>query len=791
MKKLSVYFATVIAMMVMVGCGGGGSSSSNPDTTITDPGVTDTLKPVITVTGGTTSMTIGGTYIAPTIIATDNIDGDITSSIVEAGDVVDPNSVGTYVVTYNVSDSSANAAIQKTHTVVVSAVLNTAPTTPTGLTAKVISSTQIDLSWNASTDDVGVVGYKIYRTGYVRTVSGTSHSETGLTPSTQYCFSVAAYDQENALSPKSEEVCAQTTDDLSPWLTIQSGTNNDISNIVWTGDKLWVIEEQSSFVLDTTTVHFSTDHGQSWTKQITSGFGFDGTDEVVYGDGLYVAVDRSTIYRSTDGVNWASVFHTGTFTDIFTVAWSPSLNKYVAGGEEGYIVFSDNGSDWSVLANSPTLNDIGEIVWLNDRFFALDSQGAIYTSVDGLVWVAATTPDGTGKLSSVTWNGKSGVDALYLAVGWSTVVTSTDGTNWSETVTPPLGSNDKVTWGGGSANLFVIIGWDNQLYTSSDGETWTMRFMPEKSIYSQQNLYDIVWDGSVFTVVGQNGTILTSNDGIDWSIVASGSDLNTVIHDGNRFIVGGHNGRMLTSTDATTWQYHYMGDDNYYIYGIASNGTNYIAVGQQYSLYSSDLSNWDAYWEGGTSVDTAVVYDGGQYVRTGEYGIMTWDGVSTFSGLPDPKWEWSYFNSKLFNDLYWDGAKFVAVGNNGMISTSADASDGSWIDQNSTITQHLKAVTKSDTRYVVVGAGGTILTSDNDGVTWIAQTSGITVSLNGITWTGSQFVAVGDSGHILTSDNGESWLDTTHSAVSLNSVSSHNSDIMIVGDNGTVIKNAQ
>lgn len=790
MKKIIVYFAVFITIMVIVGCGGGGSSS-NINTEIIDPGVEDTVNPVITVIGGTTSMTVGGTYIAPTVTATDNVDGDITSSIVEAGDVVDPDSAGTYVVTYNVSDSSANAAIQKTHTVVVSTVSNTAPTTPTGLNAQVISSTQIDLSWNASTDDIGVVGYKVYRTGYIRTVSGTSHSETGLTPSTQYCFAVAAYDQENALSAKSEEVCATTTDDLSPWITVQSGTNNDISNIVWTGDKLWVVEEQSSFVLDTTTVQFSTDHGKSWTKQVTSGFGFDGADEVVYGNGRYMAVDRSSIYSSTDGVNWTGVFHTGSFTDIFTVAWSQTLNKYVAGGEDGYIVFSDNGNDWSVLSTSPTLNDIGEIVWLNDRFFALDSQGAIYTSVDGLVWTMATTPDGTGKLSSVTWNGKSGVDALYLAVGWSTVLTSTDGTNWSETTTPPKGSNDKVTWGGGSVNLFIIIGWSNQLYTSPDGETWTMRFMPEESIYAQQNLYDIVWNGSVFTVVGQNGTILISNDGIAWDIVASGSDLNTVIYDGSRFIVGGHNGRMLTSTNSTIWQYSYMGDDSYYIYGIASNGSDYVAVGQQYSLYSSDLSNWNAYWEGGTSVDTAVIYDGNQYIRTGEYGIMTWDGVTTFDGLPDPKWEWSYLNSKLYNDLYWDGTNFVAVGNNGMISTSTDAADGSWTDQNSTVSQHLKAVTKSDTRYVVVGAAGTILISDNDGVTWVAQTSGINVTLNEVTWTGAQFVAVGDSGHILTSDDGETWIDTTHTSVSLNSVTSYNSDIVIVGDKGTLIKNAQ
>src|SRR4030042_2194852 len=66
----------------------------------------------------------------------------------------------------------------------------TAPTTPTDLTATAISSSQIDISWTASTDNVGVAGYKIYRDGtYLKSVTGsTSTSDTGLNPSTQYCY---------------------------------------------------------------------------------------------------------------------------------------------------------------------------------------------------------------------------------------------------------------------------------------------------------------------------------------------------------------------------------------------------------------------------------------------------------------------------------------------------------------------------------------------------------------------------------------------------------------------------
>lgn len=57
----------------------------------------------------------------------------------------------------------------------------TAPSIPASLNATTISAGQIDLSWNASTDNVGVTGYKIYRNGtYLTTVTSNSRSDTGL-----------------------------------------------------------------------------------------------------------------------------------------------------------------------------------------------------------------------------------------------------------------------------------------------------------------------------------------------------------------------------------------------------------------------------------------------------------------------------------------------------------------------------------------------------------------------------------------------------------------------------------
>jgi chitodextrinase len=88
----------------------------------------------------------------------------------------------------------------------------TAPSVPTGLIASAASSSQINLSWSGSTDNVGVTGYKVYRNGVLTaTLSAvTSYSDVGLTGSITYTYTVRAYDAANNLSLNSNSVSATT-----------------------------------------------------------------------------------------------------------------------------------------------------------------------------------------------------------------------------------------------------------------------------------------------------------------------------------------------------------------------------------------------------------------------------------------------------------------------------------------------------------------------------------------------------------------------------------------------------
>jgi len=95
----------------------------------------------------------------------------------------------------------------------------TPPTAPTGVSATVVASSQINLAWTASTDNVGVTGYLVERcsgtgcTNFVQIASPTttSYSDTTLSASTPYSYRVRATDAAHNLSGYSSIVSGTTS----------------------------------------------------------------------------------------------------------------------------------------------------------------------------------------------------------------------------------------------------------------------------------------------------------------------------------------------------------------------------------------------------------------------------------------------------------------------------------------------------------------------------------------------------------------------------------------------------
>lgn len=86
-----------------------------------------------------------------------------------------------------------------------------APTTPAGLTVTATTSNSVSLSWSASTDNVGVTGYDVYRNGVLAGNATTrTFTDTNLAAATAYSYTVAARDAGGNTSALSAAVTATT-----------------------------------------------------------------------------------------------------------------------------------------------------------------------------------------------------------------------------------------------------------------------------------------------------------------------------------------------------------------------------------------------------------------------------------------------------------------------------------------------------------------------------------------------------------------------------------------------------
>jgi WD40 repeat protein/chitodextrinase len=132
--------------------------------------------------------------------------------------------------TGGVTDASGNPLVADygwTFTTAAAQGDTTPPTVPGNLSAVSGSTTQVNLTWTASTDNVGVTGYEVERcqgegcTTFVQiaTVTGTTYVDSGLTPGTTYQYRVRATDGAGNLSGYSN-VATVTTQLSEPPLTI-------------------------------------------------------------------------------------------------------------------------------------------------------------------------------------------------------------------------------------------------------------------------------------------------------------------------------------------------------------------------------------------------------------------------------------------------------------------------------------------------------------------------------------------------------------------------------------------
>jgi chitodextrinase len=182
----------------------------------------DTQPPTISITAPTAGASVSGT-LNVVANASDNLavarvdflaDGALVSSDTTSpyGFAWDTTGLsnGSHILTANAYDTSNNAS-SASSVVTVSNGDVTPPSTPTGLSATASAYNQVNLSWSASTDNVGVTGYYIVRGGVtIAQTTATTYSDTTVNASTAYSYQVMAYDAKGNTSGLSNSASLTT-----------------------------------------------------------------------------------------------------------------------------------------------------------------------------------------------------------------------------------------------------------------------------------------------------------------------------------------------------------------------------------------------------------------------------------------------------------------------------------------------------------------------------------------------------------------------------------------------------
>ncbi|WP_197706559.1 fibronectin type III domain-containing protein, partial [Candidatus Nitrosotalea okcheonensis] len=239
------------------------------------------LSPSRGPAGTTVSVTGANNAYSPSTAVTLRWDGTALATITS-------NSTGGFSATFQVP-STATAGSHKvqatdgTHTHAALFIVGpngpTTPQPPTSLTATTISSSQINLSWTAPSDNGGsaITGYKIERSQDNRTTwsiissntasTSTTYSDTGLSPSTAYAYRVSAINSVGTSVPSN--IASATTQNAATLLSPTGLTASAVSSSQISLN--WNAPSNSGSLVTGYMIERSSDGGITWSTKSNTG----------------------------------------------------------------------------------------------------------------------------------------------------------------------------------------------------------------------------------------------------------------------------------------------------------------------------------------------------------------------------------------------------------------------------------------------------------------------------------------------------------------------------------------
>jgi len=282
-----------------------------------------------------------------------------------------------------------------------------APTAPTALASSAITQTSFNLTWSASTDNIGVTSYEIFSgTTSMGTTTSTSFDVTGLTAATAYTMSVKAKDAAGNISSASSALIVTTASAVSKSIAITSPTSGQI---VAPNSNLQISVSLSGTV---SSVTYWID-SWSWIGNVTTApFSLDWTASLAAGSHVLIARANFSDGTTLDATN--ITFTIGSPTDTqaptaptalassaitqtsFNLSWTASTDNV---GVASYEIFSGTTSMGTTTSTSFDVTGLTAATAYTMSVKAKDAAGNISSASSALI---VTTASAVSKSIAIT-----------------------------------------------------------------------------------------------------------------------------------------------------------------------------------------------------------------------------------------------------------------------------------------------------------------------------------------------------------------------------------------------------
>ncbi|RJX39979.1 chitinase [Paenibacillus pinisoli] len=276
-----------------------------------------------------------------------------------------------------------------------------APSVPGNLAASDITENSVKLSWNASTDNVGVTGYEVYQGGSLAaTVAGTSYTATALTAGTAYTYTVKARDAAGNVSAASLPLVV-TTLAVTPDTTAPSAPANlTASNVTSSSVSLeWAASTDDVGVTGYTVNYGSTSVSVSGTSTTIAGLASgtsytfvvtakDAAGNVSAASNSVVVTTLAVVPDTTAPSAPANLTASSVTSSSVALTWAASTDNV---GVTGYTV-SYGSTDVSVTGTSATISGLTPNTSYTFVVKAKDAAGNVSAASNAVTVLTETAP---------------------------------------------------------------------------------------------------------------------------------------------------------------------------------------------------------------------------------------------------------------------------------------------------------------------------------------------------------------------------------------------------------------